>query len=308
GGASSLLSLPAGGVTLADKRAVTDRLLRSGADIRALNTVRKHLSRIKGGRLARVASPARVLGLVLSDVAGDPIDVIASGPTAPDPTTFAEARAILERYDPQDTLPAGPREHLRDGEAGKHPETPKPGDRHLCEINNVIVGNNRDALEAVRDAALERGYDARIVSGALAGEARDAAAAEALEAREARAHVRSGAAPAALLWGGETTVTVRGSGRGGRNTEAALAFAMAVDGLPDVVGLFAGTDGTDGPTDAAGAIATGETGARARGMGLDPRAFLDQNDSYSFFERAGGLLMTGPTMTNVMDVHIVLVG
>lgn len=308
GGASALLSLPVDEITLDEKRAVTDHLLRAGAAIGELNTVRKHLSRIKGGRLARAAAPARTLCLIVSDVVGDPLDVIASGPTAPDPTTFADALATLARYDPDKKLPSAPRDYLREGAAGRHAETPKPGAPEFAGVHNVIVANNSDALEAVRAAAAERGYGARILSGALEGEAREAAAGHAGQVGEVRAGRPSGAPPVCLIWGGETTVTVRGAGKGGRNTECALAFAMEIDGLPSVVGLFAGTDGTDGPTDAAGAIVTGETAARAGRASLDPRAYLDRNDSYSFFEQAGGLLITGPTMTNVMDLHIVLIG
>ncbi len=308
GGASALLSLPVEQITLEEKRAVTGHLLRAGATIGELNTVRKHLSRIKGGRLARAAAPARTLCLIVSDVVGDPLDVIASGPTAPDSTTFSDALSVLERYDPDKKLPSGPRDYLREGESGKHPETLKPGAPELAGVHHVIVANNSDALEAVRAAAAERGYDARVVSGTLEGEAREAAAGHARKAGEVRADRPSNAPPVCLVWGGETTVTVRGAGRGGRNTECALAFAMQIEGLTNVVGLFAGTDGTDGPTDAAGAIVTGETAARARRMNLDPRTYLDQNDSYSFFEQAGGLLITGPTMTNVMALHIVLIG
>ncbi len=308
GGASALLALPAMGVTLEEKRAVTDHLLRAGAPIQELNSVRKHLSAIKGGRLAQAAAPARVLALILSDVIGDPLDVIASGPTAADPTTFDEALSLLTRYDPDRRLPRGPRSRLEAGAAGGHPETLKPGDRDLGGVQNLIVGSNRDALEAVEAATRERGYEARIRAGPLEGEARDAAAALAREVREISQGRPAGAEPLGLVLGGETTVTVRGNGRGGRNTEFALAFALGIEGLPGAVGLFAGTDGTDGPTDAAGAIVTGETAARARSMGVDPRAFLDENDSYSFFERAGGLLVTGPTMTNVMDLAVILLG
>ncbi|MDP3937641.1 MAG: glycerate kinase, partial [Deltaproteobacteria bacterium] len=308
GGASALLALPAGGVTLEEKRAVTNHLLRAGAPIQDLNSVRKHLSAIKGGRLAQAAAPARVLALILSDVVGDPLDVIASGPTAADPSTYDEALSLLSRYDPEGRLPRGPRAYLEAGAAGRHPETPKPGDRDLDGVQNFIVGSNRDALEAVEAAARVRGYEAWIRNGALEGEARDTAAVLAREVRDVSQGRPSGAEPLGFILGGETTVTVRGNGRGGRNTEFALAFALGIEGLPGAVGLFAGTDGTDGATDAAGAIVTGETAARARRLGVDPRAFLDENDSYSFFERAGGLLVTGPTMTNVMDLAIILLG
>ena len=305
GGGSALLTLPADGITLEDKRRVTDHLLRAGAAIGDLNAVRKHVSRIKGGRLAQAVPAGRVLTLILSDVVGDRLDVIASGPTVPDPTTWADAMTILDRFDPGDLLPETVRRVIREGLEGRRPETPKPGGPGFGRVENVIVGNNFDALLAARDAAAGLGFPARILSSDIEGEAREVAADHARMAREAR---EKGAAPACILSGGETTVTVRGKGRGGRNTESALAFAMAAEGLPDVAGLFAGTDGTDGPTDAAGALADGATVARARARGLDARAFLEENDSYTFFEKAGGLLRTGPTLTNVMDVRIVLLG
>jgi glycerate 2-kinase len=307
GGASALLTLPVEPVTLEEKQAVTDRLLRAGAAIGELNVVRKHLSRIKGGRLARAAAPARAAALVLSDVIGDRIDVIASGPMAPDPSTYGEALAVLDRYDPEGSLPDAVRSFLRGGAAGGVPETPKPGDPSLGEVRHVIVGRNEDALLAVRAAAEGMGYRTWMPPSQVEGEAREVARAHAAMARWVQTSGRPVPRPACLLSGGETTVTVRGRGRGGRNTESALAFALAAEGLENVVGLFAGTDGTDGPTDAAGALADGGTVARARRRGLDARAFLEENDSYTFFREAGGLFVTGPTLTNVMDLRIVLV-
>jgi hydroxypyruvate reductase len=307
GGASALLAVPAEGLTLEDKRVVTDGLLRGGATVGELNTVRKHLSRIKGGRLAGAAAPARVVALVLSDVVGDRIDVIASGPTAADPSTFQDALDVLEKYDPENLFPTGVRAHLRAGAAGVYPETLKPGDPHLGEVLNLIVGRNRDALDAMRVASDRLGYHTFIISSEFEGEAREVSAARGRLAREVLDHGRPVKAPACLLAGGETTVRVRGKGKGGRNTESALAFALAIDGLQGVVGLFAGTDGTDGPTDAAGALVDGATIARARKMGVDGQAFLDENDSYNFFSKVGGLFVTGPTMTNVMDLQIVLI-
>ncbi len=305
GGGSALLTLPAEGISLEDKQRVTDHLLRAGAPIGDLNAVRKHLSRIKGGRLALAAAAGRVLTLVLSDVVGDRLDVIASGPTTPDSTTWTDALRVLDRFDPDRTLPPSVRQVLREGAEGRRPETPKPGVPGFERVENVILGSNLDALRAASEEAERLGFAARVLSDAIEGEARDVAADH---ARMARALRDRGEAPACLLSGGETTVTVRGAGKGGRNMESALAFALAAEGLPDTVGLFAGTDGTDGPTDAAGAVADGGTASRARARGLDPRAFLADNDSYTFFERAGGLLRTGPTLTNVMDVRIVLVG
>jgi hydroxypyruvate reductase len=308
GGASALLTLPAGNVSLDDKRRVTDLLLRAGAPIGDLNAVRKHLSRVKGGRLARAASRGRLVSLILSDVIGDRLDVIASGPTVPDPTTYADALAVLDRHDPRGEAPPAVRAHLREGAAGRQPETPKPEAPGFGHVANAIIGHNFDALLAARDAAEGLGFRARVISPDVEGEAREVAREHADLARGIRERGDPAAPPACVLSGGETTVTVRGKGRGGRNTESALAFAIAAEGLAGVAGLFAGTDGTDGSTDAAGAVADGETAARARARGLDPRAFLDANDSYTFFERAGGLIRTGPTLTNVMDVRIVLVG
>jgi hydroxypyruvate reductase len=308
GGGSALLTLPTEGITLEDKRRVTDHLLRAGAAIGDLNAVRKHLSRIKGGRLAQAVPAGRVLTLILSDVVGDRLDVIASGPTSPDPTTWSAAMAVLDRFDPARTLPENVRRVIRDGLEGHRPETPKPGAPGFGHVQNVILGHNVDALSAARDVAESLGFHTRILSPDIEGEAREVAADHARTAREIREKGTPLALPACILSGGETTVTVRGNGKGGRNTESALAFAIAAEGLPGAAGLFAGTDGTDGPTDAAGAIADGGTVARARAQGLDPRAFLENNDSYTFFDRAGGLLRTGPTLTNVMDLRIVLVG
>ena len=305
GGGSALLTLPAAGITLEDKRRVTDHLLRRGAAIGDLNAVRKHLSLIKGGRLAQAVTAGRVLTLIISDVVGDRLDVIASGPTAPDPTTWADASAVLDRFDPSDVLPEGVRRVVREGSEGRRPETPKPGGPGFGRVQHVILGRNLDALLAARDAAHRLGFRARILSADIEGEARVVATDHARMAREERGRDEG---PACILSGGETTVAVRGKGRGGRNTESALAFAIAAEGLDDVAGLFAGTDGTDGPTAAAGATADGGTVARARARGLDARAFLDDNDSFTFFERAGGLLRTGPTLTNVMDLRIVLAG
>ena len=302
GGGSALLILPAPGLTLADLQATTDLLLRSGATIIDLNAVRKHLSQIKGGGLARLAAPAPVISLILSDVVGDPLDVIASGPTAPDPTTFAQAWAVLERYDLLARVPPAVKERLRAGTEGRLPETPKPGASLFRQVQNVLVGSNRLAAEAAVAAAQEQGLNALLLSTFVEGEARQVARVAAALLKEEVAHNRPLARPACLVWGGETTVTVRGSGKGGRNQELALAAALALEGLPDVLLVALGTDGTDGPTDAAGAVATGETIARARARGLDPLAHLENNDAYPFFDALGDLIRTGPTGTNVNDL------
>ncbi|HDQ70766.1 MAG TPA: glycerate kinase [Chloroflexi bacterium] len=296
GGASALLTWPAPGLSLAALQALTDDLLRSGATIDEINTVRKHCSRIKGGNLARLAAPATTVTLILSDVVGDPLDVIASGPTVPDPTTVADAQAVLDRY----------------GLAADHEipfqETPKPGDLAFERMQHVLLGSNRLAAKAAVERARALGYHTLLLSTYVEGEAREVARVAAALAKGVRAHGDPVAPPACLVWGGETTVTVRGDGKGGRNQELALAAALALDGWPGVLVMALATDGTDGPTDAAGAVVTGDTIARARAQGLDPRAALAANDSYPFFEALGDLIRTCPTGTNVNDLLFVLVG
>jgi hydroxypyruvate reductase len=308
GGGSALLPAPVEGVSLEDKQAVTRELLACGADIREINAVRKHLSRVKGGRLARAAHPARLVSLILSDVIGDPLDVIASGPTAPDASTFADALAVIEKYALADRVPAAVRDYLTQGAAGKHAETPKPGDPLLDGVDNVIIASNATAVNACAAEAKRLGWPARVLSTRMEGEAREAARALIAVAREALEAGRPVKPPACLICGGETTVTLRGNGRGGRNQELALSAAMAGRDTRGWALLAAGTDGTDGPTDAAGAFADGKTCARAEQLGLNPGAFLRENDAYTFFDRLGDLLKTGPTGTNVMDLTLVLVG
>ena len=317
GGGSALLTLPAPDLTLDDLQALTDALLRSGATINELNTVRKHLSRIKGGHLTRLAAPARLVTLVLSDVVGDLLDVIASGPTVPDPTTVADAQAVLKRHESQ-TLPPS-QGGIREGVLH---ETPKPGDPAFERAQHVIVGSNRLAALAAVEKARELGFNALLLSTYVEGEAREVAKVAAALAKGVRAHSDPLPPPACLVWGGETTVTVRGEGKGGRNQELALAAALALDGWPGVLVMTLATDGTDGPTDGAGAIVTGETVGRAWALGLDPWAALAANDSYSFFDAlgkapplsspphppGGGLIRIGPTGTNVNDLLFILVG
>jgi glycerate 2-kinase len=306
GGSSALLILPAPGLTLDDVQETTDLLLRCGATIVELNAVRKHLSSIKGGGLARLAAPSHVAGLILSDVVGDPLDAIGSGPTAPDVTTFADAWAVLERYDLAGRVPAAVRDRLQSGVNGRLPDTPKPGDALFDTVQNVVVGSNRLAAEAAVQEASGRGLNALLLSTFVEGEAREVARVAAALAKELAHHDRPVARPACLVWGGETTVTVRGRGKGGRNQELALAATLAVEGLPNVMLVALGTDGTDGPTDAAGAVATGETMARARGLGLDAVAHLADNDAYPFFNALDDLIRTGPTGTNVNDLLFVM--
>lgn len=307
GGGSALLTAPAAGVTLADKLAVTRLLLSAGAPIGELNTVRKHLSRIKGGYLARAAAPARSITLVLSDVLGNPLDVIASGPTVPDPTTFADALAALRARQVYEAVPAPATAHLEAGAAGRVPETPKPGDPLFARTRTVIIGDLHQAVTAAAARARAEGFTTVVLSERVEGEAREAGALLARRAKGARAG-RYGPLPICLVQGGETTVTVRGEGKGGRNQEIALAAALEVAGTPDILILSAGTDGTDGPTDAAGAVADGTTISRAAAAGLDARDHLARNDAYPFFEKLGDLLITGPTRTNVNDLMLALIG
>lgn len=308
GGGSALTPAPVEGVTLAEKQALTKALLACGADIREMNTLRKHVSRFKGGQLARAAQPARVATLILSDIVGDPLDAIASGPTVPDPTTYADALGILDKYRIREEIPAAIRHRLEAGARGEFPETPKPDDPLFARVSNLIVGNNLQALEAARSEARALGFTPMILSSSVEGETREIARMHAALAREVRTSGNPLPPPACLISGGETTVTLRGTGKGGRNQEFVLAAALDIAGLPQTVILSAGTDGTDGPTDAAGAIADGDTCARSLTAGLNPRKALDANDAYPFFEKLGDLVITGPTKTNVMDVRLILAG
>ena len=308
GGGSALLSCPREGVSLKDKQQITDWLLKSGARIEEINAVRKHISQVKGGGLARSAYPATVVSLIMSDVVDDPIETIASGPTAPDPSTFSDCARILEQYELWERIPHGAREVLENGIRGELAETPKQDDAIFLKVTNVVLGNNRLAMLGARQRARELGYHSSILSGSIEGEARDAAVFHIAVAKEILASGEPIARPACLVSGGETTVTVRGEGRGGRNQEFALAAALAIDGSEGIVVLSGGTDGTDGPTDAAGGVVDGKTMQRARDKGLDGRAHLQKNDSYPFLQATGDLLVTGPTFTNVMDLRLILVG
>ena len=308
GGGSALLPSPGPGLTLADKQETIQVLLSCGATIHEINTIRKHLSRTKGGQLALSAHPARVVSLILSDVVGDDLDVIASGPTVPDPSTFQDCMNILSNYGITEKLPKAINEYLVDGAQGKIKETPKPGHPAFDHTDHVIIGNNFQALDSARLYAESLGYKTVMLTSLLTGETRDAAHFHAAIVREIARSGHPAGAPACLLSGGETTVTLKGNGKGGRNQEFALASAIALEGLEPVVLLSAGTDGIDGPTDAAGAIMDSTTLARARAKGLDAAAHLADNDSYCFFQTLGDLFITGPTRTNVMDMRIALVG
>ena len=304
GGASALLPFPAAGITLEEKQATTRLLLACGATIHEINAVRKHISAIKGGQLARLASPAWVEALLLSDVIGDNLDVIGSGPTAPDASTYATAAGIFEKYAIADRVPASVRRRIEQGMGGQIAETPKPADPLFARVRNTVVGSNRLALDAAARTAKGLGYRTLVLSSEIEGETREIARMHAAIAREIARTARPVRPPACIITGGETTVTIKGDGLGGRNQEFVLAAALEIAGMDGIVIFSAGTDGSDGPTDAAGAIADGAT----LGRKPDARQYLDRNDSYRYFEALGDLVMTGPTNTNVMDVRLLLVG
>jgi glycerate 2-kinase len=305
GGGSALMTLPQPTISLADVQALTGALLRCGATINEINAVRKHISRIKGGQLARLIHPAQVVSLILSDVVGNPLDVIASGPTVPDTTAFTQAYGVLQKYDLLDKVPTSIVEHLAAGVAGKIAETPKEGEAVFATVYNLIVGSNEIAAQAALNRAQELGFNTQLLSTYVEGEAREVAKVLAAIAKEMAQSGQPIPRPACLVVGGETTVTITGEGKGGRNQEMALAAALAIEGWEDVMVVTLATDGTDGPTDAAGGVATGETVAWARELGLDPEEYLANNDSYHFLEALGELIVTGPTNTNVNDLAFV---
>ncbi len=308
GGGSALLPSPAEGVTLQDKQQLTRHLMECGANIHEINTLRKHVSGIKGGRLAQLAYPSTLISLILSDVIGDDLDTIASGPTVPDRSTFVDCLRILEKYQAKGRIPSQIKSFLEKGAASKIEETPKEDDPAFQRTQNVIIASNILAVKAAKEKAEELGYHSLILSSMIEGETRDVAKVHAAIAKEILKNGHPLPGPACLISGGETTVTIRGPGLGGRNQEFALAAALEIEGLEEIVLLSGGTDGTDGPTDAAGAIADGQTIKRAGQLGLDAEQFLRQNDSYRFFQPLGDLLMTGPTLTNVMDLRLILTG
>ncbi|HZD42302.1 MAG TPA: glycerate kinase [Terriglobales bacterium] len=308
GGGSALFPCPAAGLTLEDKQQTTQLLLECGASIQEINSVRKHISQVKGGRLARTAYPATVVSLILSDVVGDTLDSIASGPTVPDSTTFADCLRVIERYGIQDRIPPSVGQHLQRGAKGELEETPKPGDPIFRRVQNLIIGSNRLALSAAKEKANELGYHGLILSSMIVGDTIEAAGIHAAIAKEIVETGNPVPRPACIISGGETTVIIRGKGLGGRNQEFALATAAGIGGLEGTVVLSGGTDGTDGPTDAAGAIVDGTTLQRAKDNGMDPQQYLRDNDSYHFFQALDDLFVTGSTFTNVMDLRLVLVG
>ncbi len=308
GGSSALLTLPADGLSLSDLQATTTALLRCGASIDAINTIRKHLDQVKGGNLARLAAPAQLVTLIMSDVVGDVLDQIGSGVSVPDSTSFADALAIVERYGLSEQLPASVMHRLRAGAAGVLPENPRADDPLFTRTQAVLVGSNRHAAEAAAQAAAAAGWHALILTTRLQGEAREVGRVLAAIGREVASSATPFVSlPACIIVGGETTVTLRGTGKGGRNQELALGAVRDLAGVPNVALLTLATDGDDGPTDAAGAVVTGATLARAQAAGLDLDAALAHNDAYPFFAALGDLLQPGATGTNVSDLALVLV-
>ncbi|MBW2017268.1 MAG: glycerate kinase [Deltaproteobacteria bacterium] len=307
GGGSALLPSPAGRITLEEKQAVTRALLECGANIHEINSVRKHISSSKGGQMARAAYPATVVNLMLSDVVGDDMDVIASGPFVPDSSTFQEALGVLDRYGLSD-IPESVRDYLKTGMEGRVPETPKAGDPVFDRVHNFVIGSNILALEAAAKEAEKRGYRTLILSSMVEGETREVAGVHVAIGKEILRTGRPMPPPACVISGGETTVTIRGKGLGGRNQEFCLAAALELRDLPPrIVVLSGGTDGNDGPTEAAGAVVDPQSVKRGRDLGLAAGEYLENNDSYHFFKTTGELLVTGPTNTNVMDVRVILV-
>ncbi|SHN01649.1 glycerate kinase [Chitinophaga sp. CF418] len=302
GGASALLADYPEGASLTQVQQVFELLLKSGADIHEMNVVRKHLSSVKGGQLALLANTHAWCSLILSDVVGDDLSIIGSGPTVPDPSTFSDAVAILDKYSLTAKLPAAIHDHLQRGCAGDIRETPKPGHQGLHAVNNFLIGSNAIALEAAKQKAIALGYSTQVLTSAATGQAASIAAELVAAARDWK-----GRRPACILMGGESTVTVTGHGLGGRNQHLALAAGQLLAAEPGITILSAGTDGTDGPTDAAGAVTDSELMLSAAAKGLDAAHYLEQHDAYHFFEKAGGLIKTGPTQTNVMDIMLAII-
>ena len=307
GGGSALLPLPAPNLKFSEKQDVTRLLLGSGANIHEINTVRKHLSQTKGGQLARLAAPATVINLMLSDVVGDNMDTIASGPFVPDLTTFEDMALILARYKLMKKVPSSIRTHLKKGLTGQTLETPKEGDPAFNKVTNLIIGSNYISLIAAETKAKELGYKPLLLSSTIQGETKEIARFHVAIAQEIRASKHPVKPPTCLISGGETTVTMTTHGQGGRNQEFALAAAIDLEDTPDVLVFSAGTDGTDGPTDAAGAMVDGSTCERAARFNLSPKKHLLDHNAYPFFKKLGDLVMTGPTLTNVMDIRLILV-
>lgn len=308
GGGSALFVSPFDRISLEDKKRMTRLLLECGANIDEINTIRKHISKVKGGRLVKLAYPAQIVSLILSDVIGDRLDSIASGPTAPDPTTFKDCLEILFKYKLMDKIPKSIKVFLEKNQNKKDNETLKPGNLVFEKVKNIIVGSNLSALKEAERKAKELDFNTLMLSSTISGDTRKAALEHVELAKKIKVEKKIVPPPACVISGGETTVEVKGKGLGGRNQEFVLVSAIEIDGLKDVVIASLNTDGTDGPTDACGAICDGFTVSRAKKLKLDPKEYLNQNDSYHFFQQLGDLIKTGPTNTNVMDIHIILVG
>ena len=305
GGASSLLTAPAHGLTLKDKQRTTNLLLRSGATIQEMNAVRKHLSAIKGGQLV-AASSATIISLILSDVIGNDISTIGSGPTAPDPTTFRQSRQILVQRDLWNSIPSAVKRHIQQGMRGIVAETLKPEDPQFKRVHNVIIGDNKLAVKHIAQKAQELGFRPYIQTATLQGEAEEIGRLIGSLARDIEGNKKRIRRPACLIWGGEPTVTVKGRGKGGRAQECALSAAIGMAGLPNMIMAGLGTDGSDGPTDVAGAVVNGNTVRQARAKGINPDKALRAHDSYACFQQIGGHIKTGPTGTNVNDIYLLL--
>ena len=311
GGGSALFSLPAEGISLIDIQEMTRVLLESGADIKEINCIRKHISRVKGGHFARVSYPSRMINIILSDVIGDRLDTIASGITVADDTTFAQAQGIIDKYHIQSKTPASIVRLIQAGLAGTVPDTPKEGDPVFAGVTNILLGNNAVACRAARDFGASLGYNAYFLTSCLSGEAKDIAQFFSAVAKDTDLNVSDFVKPTLIVAGGETTVTIRGTGKGGRNQEMALAFLIdlleSCEDFGNIYFLSGGTDGNDGPTDAAGACVWYDMKDAIHQLGLNPSVYLDNNDAYHFFEKVEGLLMTGPTSTNVCDLQLLIV-
>ena len=306
GGGSALLPFPVSGVSLQEKQDTTELLLNCGANIHEINTIRKHLSQIKGGGLTKITHPSTLISLILSDVIGNDLDVIASGPTVADRSTFEDCIKIMERYKLFRKIPYSVRTYLQEGAEGKREETPKPDSLIFARTTNVIIGSNIQCLEAAEKKAKEIGFNTLILSSFVEGETRDVARVHGAILKEIVSSGRPIPLPACIISGGETTVTIKGNGKGGRNQEFVLACGIEIAGWTGASVFSAGTDGTDGPTDAAGAYADWRMVDRARELGLDPYHYLEKNDSYHFFESLDDLIITGPTNTNVMDIRLLM--
>ncbi|MHA1833599.1 MAG: glycerate kinase type-2 family protein, partial [Candidatus Baldrarchaeia archaeon] len=307
GGGSALMPCPADPVTLEDKKTVTNLLLKCGATINEINVVRKHLSEFKGGQLAKTAYPATLVNLIISDVVGDPLDIIASGPTVPDSSTFQDAYNVLKKYNLLNKIPENIKKRIQLGLSGKIEETPKPGDKIFRNVHNILIASNRTACIAAVKKARELGINSMLLSTYIEGEARHVGAVLAGLAKEIHNYDTPIKKPAVIVCGGETTVTVVGNGKGGRNQELALGSALKISGLNGIVIASVGTDGKDGTSDAAGAIVDGQTLKRAQKLGLDATKYLANNNSYMFFKKLGDAIFTGTTGTNVNDLIIIVV-